>query len=124
MFEQILIVEDDNDMRLAIADKLNLLHYEIIQAEDGEQAVAKFTHNKPRLMILDLMLPKMSGFEVMAALKEQLDLVQTPVVIYTNLSKPESIDKAKEYNVGDFFIKAQTQIDEVCQRVQDILQNT
>jgi CheY-like chemotaxis protein len=121
MFEKILIVEDDSDMRLAITDKLLLLHYEIIQAEDGEQAIAKFISHKPNLMILDLMLPKMGGFEVLSALKDELDMVKTPVVIYSNLDKPESIEKAKELNVNDFMLKAQSQIEDVCQRVQSLL---
>jgi DNA-binding response OmpR family regulator len=122
MFEKILIVEDDADMRLAIVDKLLELHYEVIQAEDGEQAVAEFTHQKPSLIILDLMLPKLGGFGVLEALKQQLDIVKTPVVIYSNMDKPESIQKAKDFKIDDYMLKAQSQIDEVCKRVQDILQ--
>ena len=123
MFATILIVEDDNDMRTLLADKLMQMHHEIIQAEDGEQAVAKFLSHRPNLMVLDLLLPKMGGFEVLEALKEQMDLTKTPVVIYSNLSKPESIEKAKGLNVNNFFIKSQTQVDELCERIQSILQD-
>lgn len=122
MFAKILIVEDDTELRLALVNKLLLLHHEIIQAEDGEEAVAKFLHHRPNLMVLDLMLPKMGGFEVLGSLKEQIDLSKTPVVIYSNLSKPEALAKAKSLNVEDFFIKSQTQIDDVCQRVQSLLE--
>src|SRR2546426_970444 len=122
MFATILVVEDDTELRQALVNKLLTLHHEIIQAEDGEQAVAKFLHNRPNLMVLDLMLPKMGGFEVLEKLKEQMDLTKTPVVIYSNLSKPESIERAKSLNVEDFFVKAQTQIEDVCKRVQTILE--
>ena len=123
MFEKILVVEDDTDMRLELVDHLLKLHYEIVQAEDGEEAVAKFIHHRPQLMLLDLMLPKMGGFEVLEALKKELNLVQTPVVIYSNLNKTESIEKAKALNVKDFFIKNLTQIDEVCNRVKNLIEN-
>ena len=121
MFERILIVEDDADMRMAIADKLIELHYEVIQAEDGEQAVAKFIQERPRLMILDLMLPKMGGFEVLEKLKQEMNLVKTPVVIYSNLNKVEDMQKAKDLNINNFLIKAQSQIDDVCTRVKTLL---
>ena len=123
MFATILIVEDDSQMRMALAKKLMELHHEIIEAEDGEQAVTKFLHHRPNLMVLDLMLPKMGGFEVLAALKEQMDLTKTPVVIYSNLNKPETIEEAKNFNVNDFYSKAQTQIDDLCQRIQEIINN-
>lgn len=122
-FAKILIVEDDAEMRQALANKLMQLHHEIIEAEDGEQAVSKFLHHRPDLIVLDLLLPKMDGFEVLETLKEHMDLTKTPVVIYTNLSKPESIEKAKNFNINDFYVKAQTQIDELCERVQNLLQS-
>ena len=122
MFATILIVEDDNEMRIELANKLMKMHHEIVQAEDGEQAVAKFLHHKPDLIILDLMMPNMDGFGVLQSLRQQLDLTKTPIVIYTNLAKPDSIQKAKDLKVNDFYVKSQMQIEELCQRVQDLLQ--
>src|ERR1035441_5497783 len=123
MFATILIAEDDADMRLALVNKLLLQHHEIVQAEDGEQAVAKFLSHKPNLVILDMLLPKLSGFEVLESLKQQLDLSKTPVIVYSNLDKDQDIEKAKGLNVTDYMLKAQTQIDELCDRVQQLLED-
>lgn len=123
MFATILIVEDDPEMRQALINKLQKQHHEIIQAEDGEQGVAKFLSHRPDLMVLDLLLPKLDGFEVLQSLKQQMDLTKTPVVIYSNLNKPDSIERARNLNVSSYYVKAQTQIEELCQRIQDILQN-
>ena len=68
-----------------------------------------------------MMLPKLSGFEVLQSLKAQLDLSQTPVIVYSNLDKTEDIEKAKAMNVADYMLKAQTQINELCNRVQELL---
>ena len=122
MFAKILIVEDDTELRQTLVNKLMQLHHEIIQAEDGEQAVSKFLSHRPNLMVLDLLLPKMDGFEVLESLKQKMDLTKTPVIIYSNLSKPDSIEKAKDLNVKDYYVKAQTQVEELCERIQSMLQ--
>ncbi len=123
MFATILVVEDDAEMRMALVNKLMQLHHEVIQAEDGEQAVSKFLNQHPNLMVLDLLLPKLGGFEVLESLKRQMDLTKTPVIIYSNLNKPDSFEKAKNLNINDYYVKSQTQIEELCERIQSILQS-
>lgn len=110
-------------MRMALVNKLMQLHHEVIQAEDGEQAVSKFLNQHPNLMVLDLLLPKLGGFEVLESLKRQMDLTKTPVIIYSNLNKPDSFEKAKNLNINDYYVKSQTQIEELCERIQSILQS-
>ena len=122
MFEKIMVVEDDADFRMLLVDELLKGHYEIVQAEDGEQAIDKFNKHKPRLILLDLLLPKMDGFTVLEKLKEITSIVQTPIIIYTNFDKPEYAKKAKEFNIEDYYLKSQTQINTVCQRVKELLE--
>jgi DNA-binding response OmpR family regulator len=123
MYEKILVVEDDADMRNLLVDKLNKLFYEVVQAEDGEQAVAKYFSNKPHLILLDIMLPKMDGFAVLKAIREKSGqgVELPPVVILSNFAKAEYLALAKEMHAEEYFIKSQTQIDEVCKRVEEIL---
>ncbi len=121
MFGKILVVEDDGELRKVLTDKLMLQHHEIIQAEDGEQAVAKFKTHRPDLVILDLLLPKLNGFEVLGQLRQEAGLSKTPVIIYSNLNKPESVNQAKELQVTDYYVKAQTKIDDLCLRIDEIL---
>jgi len=121
MFAKILVVEDDIDLRNVLVDKLNLLHHEITQAEDGEQAVAKFLSHKPDLVILDLLLPKLNGFGVLDSLHKQADLSNTPIIIYSNFNKPEFVKKAKDFNINNYYLKAQTRIEDLCAKVQQVL---
>lgn len=119
---KILIVEDDTDMRNMLADKL-MQRYEIIQAEDGEQGLLKFQSHHPDLVILDLMLPIMGGFEVLVKIQAESDLSKTPVVIYSNLNKPDAIQRARDdFNIEEYYSKSQTQVDELCARVDQLIQ--
>jgi DNA-binding response OmpR family regulator len=123
MPSKILIIEDDTDMRNMIMDKL-MPRYEVVQAEDGEQGMLKFFSQHPDLVILDLMLPKMNGFEVLQAIQEKNDLSKTPVVIYSNLNKPEAVQQARhDYNIQEYYTKAQTQVDDLCARVEQLISN-
>lgn len=120
---KILIVEDDTDMRDLLVQKL-ITRYEIVQAEDGEQGLLKFQSQRPDLVILDLMLPKISGFELLQTIQQNSDLTKTPVVIYSNLNKPEAVQQARDdYNIQEYYAKAQTQVDELCARVEQLLEN-
>ena len=123
MFEKILLVEDDEDMRNTLVSKLLTHHYEIIQAEDGEQAVTKFYHHRPNLIILDLLLPKLDGFGVMEKLRsKENEIPMVPIIILSNFSDQGRIERAQQMNVSDYMVKATTQLDWVCQRVEQLLQ--
>lgn len=123
--KKILIVEDDKDMRDIIAQKLFLKKFQIIQAEDGEQAIAKAIEHKPHLILLDLMLPKMDGFTVLENLRKHPDMsiARVPVIILSNLQAPKDFTAAENLKVINYFVKAQTEIETVCRRVEEILAN-
>ncbi|MDE2312162.1 MAG: response regulator [Patescibacteria group bacterium] len=123
--KKILVVEDDTDMRNLLVDKLLLKHYEIIQAEDGEQAVAKILAHRPDLILLDLILPKRDGFAVLEWIRRNnnLALALIPVIILSNLNRPKDLQTAEDLKVDNYFVKAQTEIETVCQRVEEILAN-
>jgi response regulator RpfG family c-di-GMP phosphodiesterase len=70
---------------------------------------------------LDLLLPKLDGFEVLKALQQQAQFNNTPVIIYSNLAKPESMQKAKDLSVPDYYVKSQTDVGDLCTRIQKLL---
>jgi DNA-binding response OmpR family regulator len=117
------VVEADLDMRNMLVDRLNKSFYEVIQAEDGEQAVGKFFSQKPQLILLDIMLPKMDGFEVMRLIREKSGnaSIIPPIIILSNFEKGEYIEKAQAMQVEEYLIKSQTKIEEVCHRVEEVL---
>ncbi|MFI5206308.1 MAG: response regulator, partial [Candidatus Paceibacterales bacterium] len=116
-------VEDDADMRNLLVARLIKSFYEIIQAEDGEQAVAKFLSHRPQLILLDIMLPKMDGFEVLRAIREKSGEtgLLPHIIILSNFQKPEYLAMAKEMDVKQYLIKSQTEIEDICKRVEETL---
>ena len=126
MYERILVVEDDTTMRNMLVDRLMKYYYEVIQAEDGEQAVAKFFTDKPQLVLLDIMLPKLDGFGVMKALREKISNpgLLPPIIILSNFSEPEYLAQAKELNAKEYLIKSQTETDVVCERIAEVLKSS
>ena len=123
MYERILVVEDDTTMRNMLVDRLTKYYYEVIQAEDGEQAVAKFFAEKPHLILLDIMLPKLNGFEALQVIGDRLSspTLLPPIIILSNFNKPEFIAKAKEFNAREYLIKSQTEIEMVCDKIAEVL---
>ncbi len=114
----ILIVEDDPKMQLGLRDNLELEGYDVDVASDGEAGLAKITEECYQLILLDVMLPKMSGFEVLKKAREKG--LQTPVIMLT--SKSEEIDKVLGLELGaDDYITKPFSLRELLARVKAVL---
>jgi CheY-like chemotaxis protein len=97
---KILVVDDDPDMRLAIGSVLKSRSYEIVEARDGEEALARLKEEKPDLMLLDLLLPKMDGFAVVKELKNtQEKYPNIPILIISSV-REEASHRRYELEVG------------------------
>ena len=97
---KILIVDDDPDMRLAIGSVLRSRSYDVIEAGDGEEALRKLKEEKPDLMLLDLLMPKMDGFAVVKELKNaQEDYSNIPILIISSI-REEASHRRYELEVG------------------------
>ena len=97
---KILIVDDDPDMRLAIGSVLRSRSYDVIEAGDGEEALRKLEEEKPDLMLLDLLMPKMDGFAVVKELKNaQEDYSNIPILIISSI-REEASHRRYELEVG------------------------
>lgn len=109
----VLIVEDDKFLSKIFQTKLSKEGFNIALAGNGKQALELAKKQKPALILLDLIMPVMSGFETLEALKADAELNDVPVIVLSNLGQESDIQKAKELGAVDFMIKANVAIQEV-----------
>lgn len=119
--QKILIVEDDNILSKAINTALQTEGYKTMTAMDGVEALEKVTKFKPDLILLDLLMPKKSGEEVLADLKRDSDTKDIPVLIATVKSETESIGRCIELGARGYFIKAHYTLAEIVEQVKKVL---
>jgi DNA-binding response OmpR family regulator len=115
---KILIIEDERDIREMYAYKLRAGGYEVEEAEDGKRGLALLHAGKPDLLLLDIMLPQLDGFDLLQEIRQEKGAAQgTSVIILSNLSNVEDIEEAKRLGAYDYFVKARTTPAEVLERV-------
>lgn len=115
---KVLIVEDEPNMRLGLQDNLEFEDYEVDSAEDGEEGLTKILENKYDLILLDVMMPKMSGFEVCKTVRKKG--IATPIILLT--AKGEEIDKVRGLELGaDDYITKPFSLRELLARVKAVL---
>ncbi len=122
--QTILLIEDELPFRQIYRDILRLDGYTVIEAEDGEEALAMLENQHPDLILLDLVMPKVSGFDVLAKIRAIPDLSNTPVVVYSILNDKAEIDRALKLGANDFTIKGQTPAHEVLTKIKALLPKT
>lgn len=118
---KILIVEDDKFLRELIAKKLMREGYEVEEAIDGEDGVKKIKEMMPDLVLLDLILPGIDGFEVLKRVKEDDKTASIPVVILSNLGQKDEIEKGLNLGAVDFLIKAHFTPEEIVEKIKLVL---
>ncbi len=121
MAKNILIIEDDEFLRGLINKKLTSEGFNIISAVDGEEGIKKTKEQKPDLILLDLVLPNIDGFEVLAKVKADPNVSSVPVIILSNLSQKEDISKGIKLGAVDYIIKAQFTPEEIAEKIKKII---
>ncbi len=120
MSETILVAEDEEHILLLIEYKLKNSGYNVITVEDGAAALAKAQEIKPDLILLDVMMPLMTGFEVLAALKQGTETKHIPVLLVTAQSNEHEVLKGLELGAEDYIIKPFSP-NELAARVKTVL---
>lgn len=118
MAKKILIIEDDKFLRELIARKLNNEGFDILEAVDGEDGIKKIKEGKPDLILLDLILPGIDGFEVLSRKKEDPSIASIPVIILSNLGQREEIEKGLKSGAIDYLIKAHFTPGEIIEKIK------
>ncbi len=121
MAKKILIIEDEEILLDLLKDKLEDFGYEVYSARDGEEGLKAIRDIVPDLILLDIIMPKMSGFEVMEAMQKDPSIKDIPVIIISNSGQPVELDKAKQLGAKDWLIKTEFDPAEVIQKVKAIL---
>jgi CheY-like chemotaxis protein len=121
MFKKILLIEDDKFLRELMNKKLLTLGYEVVSAADGESGLVMIKETKPDVVLLDLILPGINGFEVLEKAKQDPEIANIPVVILSNLGQGEDIEKGLALGAKDFLVKAHFTPQEIVNKLKSIL---
>jgi DNA-binding response OmpR family regulator len=120
--KKILFIEDESALQKTFGDVLKKEGYEMVSALDGEIGLRLAKIQKPNLILLDLVLPKIHGFEVLKKLKEDKETMDIPVIVLTNLESIEEVEKALELGATTYLVKAQYSLEEVVEKIRKALQ--
>ena len=115
---KIVLVEDDKILAKVIYEELKDVDFDVMQAFDGEEGLKLIRSKKPDLVLLDIILPKKNGFEVLEELKKSPDTQDIPVIILTMIGKDEDIKKGLRLGANDYIVKSQHAIAEIIEKIK------
>jgi CheY-like chemotaxis protein len=118
---RVLIVEDDRFLRKAAEATLRQRGYVVLTAADGEEALARATADPPDLILLDLIMPKIQGFEVLRRLKEDAGTARIPVIVLSNLGQEHDVARAMAGGAVAYFIKSNISLQDLAREVAKAL---
>jgi two-component system alkaline phosphatase synthesis response regulator PhoP len=120
---KVLWVEDDKLIGTILAKKLISSGFDLFHAKTGEEAVEALKQVIPDVVVLDLLLPGMNGFDVLQQINRDASLRNVPTMILSNLSKPTDIERAKMLGAKKFLVKAATSLDQIVKEVRELSQS-
>lgn len=117
--KKILIVEDDGLLLNVLSDKFRGYNLEILKAQDGERAMDLIFKEKPTLILLDLMVPKLDGFQILEKMRNypDKDIANIKVIVLSNLWSAKDILSAKALKIEEYFVKTSTDLNQVFNKV-------
>jgi DNA-binding response OmpR family regulator len=116
--KKILLVEDDVALAAVYKSRLELEGFDIREVNNGEDALSAALDYKPDLILLDAMMPKISGFDVLDILRNTPETAQIRIIMLTALSQPKDKERAEALGVDDYLVKSQVVIGDVVERVK------
>ena len=117
----VLVVEDEEFTLKAYKVKLEKAGFEVLIAKDGSEAVNYLKKDPPDIVLLDLMLPYLNGFEVLEQIKATAQWKQIPVIITTNLGQDQDIERGKKLGATDYLIKSDVKINDIVKKINNYL---
>ena len=121
---KIMIVEDDRNLQSIYGDRLTAEGHTIIAANDGEEALAIAVKEKPDLIISDVMMPKISGFDMLDILRSTPETRNVKIIMMTALSQAEDRERADKLGADKYLVKSQVTLDDVARTVNEIVQGS
>ncbi|MCR4277791.1 MAG: response regulator [Candidatus Berkelbacteria bacterium] len=120
-FKSILLVDDDMTLREMYAERLKAEGFQVNTAKDGEEALRMATENHPNIILLDIMMPKINGLDVLKKLKEQPDTKSIPVIVLTALIQDRERMESVTRGADDYIVKSETMPGEVIAKVHALI---
>src|SRR5579863_3843076 len=118
---KVLLVEDDRFLRKAADTALRERGYTVLTAADGDEALQSARTERPVLILLDLIMPRMHGYEVLRILKTDPQMATVPVIVLTNLGQDSDKKAATEAGAADYLIKSSLRLEDLTKRVDKVL---
>ena len=119
--KKILMIEDDIFLRKVYRDKLQRSGFEFVEAINGEEGLNKVVSEKPDLVLLDIILPRKNGFDVLREMKDNQETRGIAVVILSNLGQETDIKRGMALGANDYFVKTEVTLEEVVARIKEWL---
>ncbi len=116
--KRILLVEDDDSLASVYTTRLQAEGFDVRRVADGEEALANARTYKPDLVLLDVMMPKVSGFDVLDILRNTPETANLKVIMLTALSQESDQERAKQLGADDYLVKSQVVISDVIDRIR------
>jgi len=120
MAKKILFIEDEMRLQEVLGAKLKAEGYEILAAMDGKSGLEIAEKEKPDLILLDLILPKMDGFHVLEAIKAKLSISAIPIIVLSNLESGKDIERCLSLGVRSYLAKTNYSLEEIAQKVSEV----
>jgi len=121
--KKILIIEDESALQKTLGEILSQQGYEVLSALNGEIGLKLAQSKKPDLILLDLILPKIHGFDVLKKIKDNPETREIPVIVLTNLESIEDIKKAIELGATTYLVKANYSLEELTIKINQVFQS-
>jgi CheY-like chemotaxis protein len=118
---KVMLVEDDNNLREIYEARLQAEGYEIVPAQDGEEALALAVKEKPDLIIADVMMPKISGFDMVDILRTTPETKDTKIIVMTALNQAEDKERAEKVGADRYLVKSQVTLEDVVKVAKEML---
>ncbi|OGI29566.1 MAG: hypothetical protein A2288_03180 [Candidatus Moranbacteria bacterium RIFOXYA12_FULL_44_15] len=119
--KKILIVEDEASLHESLGEFLSAEGFEVLNAYDGEEGLAIVREKKLDLVLLDIILPKKDGYEVLAEIRKDEEMKNVPVILLTNLESAEDVQKAFEKGATTYLVKSDYKMEEVAEKIKETL---
>src|SRR5690606_35639205 len=122
MAKKILLVEDDNNLREIYEARLQAEGYDIVSARDGEEALTVAMKERPDLIISDVMMPKISGFDMLDIIRSTEETKHSKVIMMTALSQAEDKERATKLGADRYLVKSQVTLEDVAKVAREVLE--
>jgi len=122
MAKKILIAEDETSLLEILKNRVEQLGFKVVTARDGEETLQKYAEEKPDLILLDILMPKINGFEVLEELKVK-QKSPVPVIILTNLDQAEEVERGKSLGAVDYIVKTNISLKDLMSMVNNYIES-